>query len=129
MRVRIIVIIAVVAIFLRYSHDRRLDSGFRSIQPQTPETTILQALGTPSWTDTTCTAYDTTQSSNCSHVLVYRSSFSAITHKYWLVFIDAAGNTNCNLKTSLPLIRSQLQLYLCRSLPRFLPSKPIFSSV
>jgi len=102
MRVRIIVVIiavvAILAVFFGILHDRRLDSGFRSIQPQTPETTILQALGAPSWTDATCTAYDTTQSSNCSHVLVYRSSFSAVTHKYWLVFIDAAGNTTATSK-------------------------------
>jgi len=102
MRVRtIVVMVAAVALLTALFgtlHDHRLDSGFRSIQPQTPETTILQALGTPSWTDATCTAYDTTQSSNCSHVLVYRSSFSAVTHKYWLVFIDAAGNATATSK-------------------------------
>ena len=86
------------AIVFGILHDRRLDSDFRSIQPQTPESTIIQALGTPSRTDATCTAYGTTQSTNCSHVLIYRSFFSFFTGRYWLIFIDVTGNVTATSK-------------------------------
>jgi len=73
------------------AHDRKLTASFQSIAPNASEPEVRFSLGNPSQTAPTCAAYGTEQSTHCDHVLVYRSAFSFITHKHWLVFIDPAG--------------------------------------
>jgi len=83
-------------------HDRRINEGFAAIQADATEDSIRGLLGKPSNVDPSCAAYGTQLTSNCNHVLVYKSAFSPLKHAYWLIFIDANGLTKATSRQSKP---------------------------
>jgi hypothetical protein len=86
-----LVVLLVVGGLVGVAYDRRLTAKFHSIQPHAAESNVRSELGSPSKTDASCSAYDTQQATHCDHVLVYKSAFAFVTHRYWLVFIDPSG--------------------------------------
>lgn len=96
------VLIAGAAIYGTYS-DRELDTHLSGVFPQEPETSVEAAMGTPSSVSRPCSAYGTAVTlGDCDHVLVYRSFFSALHQKYWLVFVDKNGLTTATSRQNLP---------------------------
>jgi hypothetical protein len=71
--------------------DRRLTDSFPSINKQADEAQVRAIMGSPSSIQRPCQAYDTQLTSNCDHVFIYKSSFSPLRRKYWLVFFDESN--------------------------------------
>lgn len=87
----IIVVLCLGAIY-GFSHDRIADGNYLAVTQGATEAQVLAHMGTPSETNSTCSAYGTTVTGDCDHVLVYRSAFSFATRKHWLFFIDHKGH-------------------------------------
>ncbi len=86
-----VIVLLVIAGLVGVVYDRRLTAKFQSIGPHASESSVRSELGSPSKTDPSCSAYGTEQATHCDHVLVYKSAFSFINHRYWLIFIDPSG--------------------------------------
>ena len=86
-----VIVLLVIAGLVGVVYDRRLTAKFQSIEPHATESNVRSELGSPSKTDPSCSAYGTEQVTHCDHVLVYKSAFSFVNHRYWLVFIDPGG--------------------------------------
>lgn len=87
----LIALIALVFCLKGIVHDHKIQFAFAHIKPGADEKSVLKALGKPHSIDHSCSAYGTTLSETCDHVLIYRSSFAPLKSSYWLVFFDANG--------------------------------------
>lgn len=94
MRGLIVLLVVVVCLGLIYGayHDRMANGHYADVTKGATEQQVVGAMGTPSETNSSCSAYGTTVIGDCDHVLVYRSAFSFATKKHWAFFIDRRGN-------------------------------------
>lgn len=88
-----IIVLLSLAVIYGFYRDKTITAHYDSLnRGTTSESEVRSVMGTPPEINSACSAYGTTVSGNCNHVLVYRGSFSFLTKKHWLFFIDNAGN-------------------------------------
>lgn len=93
MRAFLIVLLLILALLIGVGsyHDSMLTRHYNELTQLTPESQVRAVMGTPSQTSSECFAYGTQLATNCNHALIYRSAFSFLTQKHWLIFIDKDG--------------------------------------
>ena len=88
--VLILTVLALACIFGTY-HDRKIEAHFIAVNPSMTEADVRNLLADPAATQPNCQAYGTDVTGNCDHVFVYKSFFSAVHPRYWLVFFGKDG--------------------------------------
>ncbi|WP_260705830.1 hypothetical protein [Edaphobacter flagellatus] len=83
--VLLLILVAVAAGVVR---DWRVAADFPAIRAQSSEADVLQLMGEPKQVQKSCSVFDTVVTPACDHVFIYRSIFSPVESKYWLVFFD-----------------------------------------
>ena len=81
-------VVLLIAFGAGVARDWRLDADFPAIRAKSTEADVRQLMGDPKQIKRSCAAYDTSVVPNCDHLFIYRSIFSPIRSKYWLVFFD-----------------------------------------
>lgn len=94
MRGFLITIIVLLCLALIYGiyRDKTMTAHYDSLNKGVAEDQVRSVMGAPPEVNSACSAYGTMVVGNCDHVLVYRGSFSFLTKKHWLFFIDNAGD-------------------------------------
>ena len=98
--VLILVVAALACIFGVYN-DRKLEAHFVAVTPSMSEADVRALLPNPA-PQPDCSAYGTIVTGNCDHVFVYKSFFSAVHPRYWLVFFSKDGTVTAKSRQVTP---------------------------
>lgn len=82
------IVLVLVAMGAGVVRDWRVAADFPAIRAQSSEADVRQLMGEPKQIQKSCTVFDTAVTPGCDHVFIYRSIFSPVESKYWLVFFD-----------------------------------------